>query len=305
MLTPATDIKEVTIAPQGDPEAIGREIKNLPQDQCLVAQGGFAVYLAMYEQIPATINEIGRLREITFRVVGEGTGRERDLDLYDTYYRHLFIWDQNAGRVIGGYRIGEGDKIYAQDGLAGFYINSLFNIDEAFSPVLRQSIELGRSFVLPEYQKKRLPLFLLWKGILCFLISHPQFRYLIGPVSISRFYSDVSKSLIVAFVKERYYDAENARYITPRTPFTVPLRDINLQSALRDIQNIDALENLLEHIEPEYFRLPVLLKQYVRQNARFIGFNLDPNFNDALDGLMLLDLHSVRMETIENLSKTW
>jgi hypothetical protein len=115
----------------------------------------------------------------------------------------------------------------------------------------------------------------------------------------------LSKSLIVALVKEHYYDEKNARFITPKKPFTVPLHDVNLKSALKELRDIEALENFLEHIEPEYFRLPVLLKQYIRQNARFIGFNLDPNFNDALDGLMLLDLQHVRPETIENLSKSW
>lgn len=305
MLTPVITDYAHKVAPPGDPEAISAEVLALPETQCLVRQGGFAVYFARAEQIPATLIEIGRRREMTFREVGEGTGNSVDLDQYDEYYWHLFIWDITAECIVGGYRVGEGDQIYQQYGTHGFYINSLFEISEAFAPVLRQCVELGRSFVMAEYQKKRLPLFLLWKGIVFFLMQRPHFRYLIGPVSMSKFYSDLSKSLIVAFVKARYYDTEHAAYITPRKPFTVPLRDINLQSALAEIEDIGALENFLEHIEPDYFRLPVLLKQYIRQNARFIGFNLDPNFNDALDGLMLLDLQNVRHETIENLSRSW
>jgi putative hemolysin len=304
MLTSPLSTLLDAIAPPGDIQSIAEEVASLGQDQCLVIQGDFTVYVAFASQIPQTLQEIGRLREITFREVGEGTGNARDLDIYDEYYWHLFIWDMKARRIAGGYRVGEGDEIYRNKGISGFYINSLFKIDEGFGPVLSQSIELGRSFVLSEYQKKRLPLFLLWKGILFFLLRHPSCRYLIGPVSISKFYSDLSKSLIVAFVKDKCYDEEHARFITPRKPFTVPLHDVNLQSALKDIPDIDALENFLEHIEPDYFRLPVLLKQYVRQNARFIGFNLDPNFNDALDGLMLLDLQDIRAETIENLSKS-
>jgi len=305
MLTSAPTTFTHSVAPAGDAQMISLEVESLPQDQCLVTQGGFSVYVARAAQIPQALQEIGRLREMTFRGVGEGTGHARDLDAYDEYYWHLFIWDKKAQRIVGGYRIGDGEVIYASKGIDGFYINSLFKIDEAFSGVLKQSIELGRSFVLSEYQKKRLPLFLLWKGILFFLLRRASCRYLIGPVSISKFYSDLSKSLIVAFVKEKYYDEENARFITPRKPFTEPLQDVNLQGALKELPDIDALENFLEHIEPDYFRLPVLLKQYIRQNARFIGFNLDPNFNDALDGLMLLDLQNIRTETIENLSKSW
>lgn len=284
---------------------VSAEIDALPADQCLVQQGGYAVYIASADQIPYTLQEIGRLREITFRAVGEGTGQEIDLDAYDAYYRQLIIWDDTAKCIAGGYRIGVGEEILRERGIEGFYISSLFMIDREFAPVLGQCIELGRSFIVADYQKKRLPLFLLWKGILFYLLRHLWCRYLIGPVSISKYYSDLSRSLIVAFVKEHYFDNAHAQYITPRKPFTVPLRDIHLQSALKDIQDIEALENLLEHIEPEYFRLPVLLKQYIRQNARFIGFNLDPAFNDALDGLMLLDLRNVRAETIENLSKSW
>jgi len=305
MLTSATTSQAQTIAPEGDRRAIVQEVATLPMEQHLVDQGGFVVYFASAAQIPQTLQEIGRLREIAFREVGEGTGNARDIDIYDAYYWHLFIWDSEHQRIAGGYRIAEGEAIYASRGIEGFYISSLFKIDEGFGTILRQSLELGRSFVLPEYQKKRLPLFLLWKGILFFLLKCPECRYLIGPVSISKFYSELSKSLIVEFVKEHYYDEEHAQFITPRTPFSVPQTDIDLKSVLEDLPDIEALENVLEHIEPEYFRLPVLLKQYIKQNARFIGFNLDPNFNDALDGLMLLDLTHVRRETIENLSKTW
>jgi putative hemolysin len=305
MLNPVTSPDAQPIAPEGNLAEISKEILALPAGQCLVKQGGFCVYMAQAHQIPFALTELGRLREITFRAVGEGTGAPCDLDIYDEYYWQLLIWDDRSARIAGGYRIGDGRVISAERGIAGFYISSLFEIEDGFGPVLEQSAELGRSFVLPEYQKKRLPLFLLWKGILFFVLSHTNLRYLIGPVSISKFYSDLSKSLIVAFAKQKYYDAEHAAFITPRRPFSVPLHDVNLKNALDDAQDINALENLLEHIEPEYFKLPVLLKQYIRQNARFIGFNLDPSFSDALDGLMLLDLHNVRQETIDNLSKSW
>jgi putative hemolysin len=182
----------------------------------------------------------------------------------------------------------------------------LFSIDPGFKPVLTQSLELGRSFIIPEYQKKRLPLFMLWKGILFYLLKKPGYRYLIGPVSISKFYSGVSKSVIVEFVRRYYYLPEFAQYVKPLTPYKPELRKVDLKNILKELgDDVEKLDNFIEQIEPNHFRLPVLLKQYVRQNARFIGFNLDPNFNNALDGLMILDVRQARQETIENLKRTW
>ncbi|MDX1476664.1 MAG: GNAT family N-acyltransferase [Saprospiraceae bacterium] len=288
-----------------DPAVLVAEVDKLRPTARVLEQAGFEVYLTPSSAIPEIMQEIGRLREVTFRSVGEGTGKERDLDTYDTYYLQLFIWDVNARQLVGGYRIGPGREIFAQDGVAGFYISSLFHIAPPFGEVLRQSVELGRSFVIESYQKKRLPLFLLWKGILFYLLQHPHYRYLIGPVSVSKYYSDISKSLIIGFVRKHYFDEHHAVHITPRKPFAFPVDLELIEERLAALPDLEALENMVETIEPNHFKLPVLLKQYIRQNARFIGFNLDPNFNDALDGLMLLDLMHVRQETIENLKKSW
>lgn len=293
------------IADPVDGNRLKEEVGNLHADHHVLAQGDFDLYLAPSSEMPTVMQEIGRLREITFRAVGEGTGQPSDLDQFDSYYWQLFIWDREAGRIAGGYRMGEGDKILSDKGIPGFYIASLFEIADPFSAVLGQAVELGRSFVIPEYQKKRLPLFLLWKGILFFLLQNPRYRYLIGPVSVSKFYSDVSKSLIIGFVRKHYFDDEHARYITPRQPFAFAVDERKIAERLDTLKDLEALEDLIETIEPNHISLPVLLKQYIRQNARFIGFNLDPNFNDALDGLMLLDLMNVRQETVENLKKSW
>ena len=144
--------------------------------------------------IPNIIREIGRLREVTFREIGEGTNKSIDLDEYDIYYHHLFIWDTEAKLIVGAYRIGLGDEIFYSMGKKGFYVAELFKIKEQFTPVLKKSLELGRSFIRKEYQQKPLPLFLLWKGILKYLIDNPRYRYLIGPVSISNTFSKFSKS---------------------------------------------------------------------------------------------------------------
>ncbi|MBK9015008.1 MAG: GNAT family N-acetyltransferase [Saprospiraceae bacterium] len=167
------------------------------------------------------MQEIGRLRELTFRVVGEGTGKTRDLDEYDLYYRQLILWDRESKQIAGGYRMGIGDEIFERYGAAGFYISSLFKIKEGFHPYMKKSVELGRSFIVPDHQRKRLPLFLLWKGILYFLLKNPRFSYLYGPVSISKYYSNLSRGVIVAYIKKYFYNNELAHFLKPRKPFKV------------------------------------------------------------------------------------
>ena len=171
-------------------------------------------------------------------------------------------------------------------------------------PVLRQSIELGRSFVVQEYQRKRLPLFLLWKGIYTFLKGQPQYRYLIGPVSISNDYTDVAKSLMVAMIERYFFDPELSQFVQPRKQFRPKIRKIDLNDLLDGVgDNLKQIDRLIEEIEPSHFRLPILLKKYIRQNARIIGFNVDPLFNDALDGFMVMDLTELPDATEENMTR--
>ncbi|MCB0576487.1 MAG: hypothetical protein KDC61_18165, partial [Saprospiraceae bacterium] len=173
-----------------------------------------------------------------------------------------------------------------------------------FYPILQVAVELGRSYITPEYQKHRLPLFLLWKGILHFLLAHPQYRYLYGPVSISKDYSDASKAIIVEFVRRFFFDATLAELVEPRKPFRPRLKSVNAKLLAEQLRGeFDALENLVETIEPAHFKVPVLFRQYLRQNARFIAFNVDPNFADCLDGLMILDIAQLPASTIEALQQ--
>ncbi|MEM1322639.1 MAG: lysophospholipid acyltransferase family protein [Bacteroidota bacterium] len=285
-------------------EAIEQDISRLSYSHLISSQGSFDILLAKAKEIPHVIKEIGRLREITFRAVSEGTGKDHDLDEYDLYYEQLFIWDREARKIVGGYRLGRGDEIFKRYGAEGFYIHSLFKIKKGFFPIMNQAVELGRSFIVEEYQRKRLPLFLLWRGILFFLLRNPQYRYLYGPLSISKHYSDISKSLIVEFVKMNYYDDKLARYLTPRKPFEAHTDHIDLKVLLEQFDGqLVNLDSFIEDIEPNHFKIPVLMKQYIKQNARFISFNVDPNFSDALDGFMILDLKDVPYSTIEALKK--
>ncbi len=299
----AKNVKEA-VAPAISSELIEAEIEQLTYENLVASRSDFDVFVAGAFKIPNILKEIGRLRELTFREVNEGTGYSRDLDEYDLYYQQLIIWDRKAKKIVGGYRLGLGDEIFNRFGVEGFYINSLFKIEKGFYPIMKDAVELGRSYVVKEYQKHRLPLFLLWKGILHFLLKNPRYRYLYGPLSISKHYSDLSKSLIIEFVKKYYFDKKLAKHLEPRTPFVfkVPKADIDL--ILDSLENnIGELDNFIEDIEPDHFRLPVLLKQYIKQNARFISFNVDPNFSDVLDGFMILDLKNVPYSTIEALKK--
>lgn len=292
------------VAPGVDAEVLKKEVENVTEDYLLFTMKNYSVFCAPTLKIPNVLNEIGRLREVTFRAVGEGTNRSIDLDEFDLYYYHLFIWDNDASRIVGAYRVGKGKDIIDRYGIKGFYINTLFKIRKDMLPVLYESIELGRSFVIEEYQRKPLPLFMLWKGILYFLIKNPEYRYLIGPVTISGKYTTVSKELIMKFILRNHWDAELAQCVTPRSKYRVetndPDVDIMVDASGSDIAMLD---KMIGDIEPSSDKLPILLKKYISLNGRIIGFNIDPKFNMCLDGLLILDLFDVPMNTIESLSK--
>lgn len=294
--------QEPIIAPV-DSGVIIEEVERLMQDYLLFKSKNFAVICASSVEMPNVMTEIGRLRELTFREVGEGTNRKIDVDEFDLYYWQLFIWDEQQKCIVGAYRAGKGKDIIDRYGVSGFYINTLFKIDKRFTPVLEQSIELGRSFIVPDYQRKPLPLFLLWKGILYFLIKNPEYRYLIGPVSISNRFSDYSKGVIIRFMKSNYYDHNFARYIKSRNRFRVPIKDDEFDLIFANSDDLGKLDKFIQEVELHDYRMPVLLKKYVKLNGKLIGFNVDPKFNNALDGLLILDLFRVPIETITSLSK--
>ncbi len=286
-------------------EVLIAEIEKLRDNkQRIHTQKEFELYIASAGDIPNLLTEIGRQREITFRAVDEGTNRSLDLDEYDLYYHHLFLWDKDANKLVGAYRLGKGGDIMEIYGKRGFYIESLFKLKKPMEPILRSSVELGRSFVVQEYQRKILPLFLLWKGILYFIIKNPEYRYLIGPVSISNHYSKLSKGLMIEFIKRNFYRADLAEYVKPRKKFKPKYKQVDAGALLEKSGNdIRMLDQFIQEIEPEKFNVPVLLKKYIKQNARIISFNVDPKFEMSLDGLILLDMNDLPAETINDLRK--
>lgn len=279
-----------------------QEIRSV-QHLKLKQQANFELYLASAEEIPHLLNEIGRLREITFRAVGEGSNKARDLDEYDLYYHHLFLWDKEEQRIAGAYRLGKGKAIFSAYGKKGFYLHSLFKLKKDFVPILQKSIEMGRSFIVKDYQQKRLPLFILWQGIVDFLLENKEYQYLMGPVSISNSYSKLSKMLMVQFIKTCYFNKALSDLVEPRNKFKVKFKKVEGNTLLENVKDdVKKVDQLISDIEPNHAPVPVLIKKYLRQNAKIIGFNLDPKFNNALDGFMILDLKDLPEDSIVSLS---
>ncbi|MCB9189331.1 MAG: lysophospholipid acyltransferase family protein [Flavobacteriales bacterium] len=284
-------------------EKVAELVKQLPKSSLLFTSTKYHLYCACAEDMGLLIDEIGKLREYTFRAIGEGTGKSKDIDEFDLYYHHLFIWDADEQQIVGSYRIGDGRDISKQYGKHGFYVSTLFKWKEEFNDVLSQSVELGRSFIQPAYQKTPQSLFMLWKGILYFLLKNDHCRYLVGPVSISNDYSKISKSLIIKYIRRNYFNNFWAKNIKARRKFRYRMRNSDIEINDLDANDLDKLDKIIENVEPNHFKIPILLKKYLKQNAKFIGFNLDPAFNNCLDGLILLDLREVDVDTVYALSK--
>lgn len=285
-----------------DSNILSKEIDGIREESGLFKYDNFEVHIADYSQIPNVIHEIGRLREITFRAVGEGTNKKIDLDEFDAHYKHLFIWDKEAKKIAGSYRIGEGDVIFRKFGVNGFYLNQLFKMKKEMYPILYQSIELGRSFVCLDYQRKPASLMLLWKGINEFIKKYPgRFKHMIGPVSISNSFSDLSKDLLVAYIRHNHWDNKISKWIEPKKRFSYQSKtegkNLLLQKHTEDIKLLDSFIGEIEGNQK--LKIPVLVKKYLKLNGKIVSFNVDPNFNDSLDGFLIVDIDRIPEEAFE------
>ncbi|EPR74027.1 putative hemolysin [Winogradskyella psychrotolerans RS-3] len=268
-------------------------------DSRLLESKNYEVFLASAKDIPNILREIGRLREITFREVGEGTNEAIDLDKFDTYYHHMFLWDNERNLIAGAYRMGLGSKIFERFGIDGFYLQDLFRFEPELHKMMSQSIEMGRAFIIKEYQQKPMPLFLLWKGIVHITLRFPEHKYLIGGVSISNQFSNFSKSLMIEFMKSHYYDPYVAQYVHPKKEFKVKLKDADKDFVFDATEaDLNKFDKIIDEVEPGALRLPVLLKKYIKQNARLVAFNVDPLFNNAVDGLMYIKIEDLPESTV-------
>lgn len=290
------------IIPPLDPAAIESELTALPADCLLVEHDrDMAVYCANARQMPQVMREIGRLREITFRATGEGTGRALDLDRFDDDYLQLFIWNRPRRQIVGAYRLGPTDEILLKRGKDGLYTTTLFDYRVELLQQLGPALEMGRSFVRQEYQRSFAPLLLLWKGIGAVLHRMPRYRMVFGPVSISNHYQSISRQLMVQFLKAHHLDGGLANLVRPRHPF----REQRLgsgwdaDSLKATVKQSDDLSEIVAEVEPDQKGIPILLKHYLKLGARLLSFNLDPDFSDVVDGLIVVDVARIEPRILD------
>ena len=276
-----------------------RENLRKKDGKMLFSNGDYEVYFTKFDEIPAMMREIGRQRELTFRAVGEGTNLPFDLDEYDKHYHHLILWDNVAQKIAGAYRMALGSEVMKNYGIKGFYTNSLFDFDQELHPFFKKVIEMGRAYISIEYQQKPLPLFLLWRGIVHVCLRNPEHKFLMGGVSISNRFSDFSKSLMIEFMRSHYFDPAVAQYVHPKNDYKVYLSERDKSLFFEGLDDdLNKFDKLIDDFEPE-MRLPVLIKKYIKQNAKVVAFNVDPNFNDAIDGLMYIRISDLPEGTIK------
>jgi putative hemolysin len=285
-------IHPALVAPPIPESLLKAEIEALPAEQRLVESGQYLIQYARAQQIPWCLQEIGRLRELTFRAAGEGTGKPSDIDLFDAYYLHLFLWDREANAIAGAYRMGLADEILAHYGARGLYTQSLFRYGARLLETLNPAIELGRSFVRAEYQKSFSPLLLLWRGIGQFILRSPHYAVLFGPVSISNSYAPISRQLMVEYLRTNNSESKLARHVKPRRPFRVQRSKLRDELEIADLKDIEHLSRVIARIEHDSKGIPILLKQYLKLGGRLLGFNADDQFSDTLDGLVVVDLRA-------------
>lgn len=282
-----------------DPAVLAAEVARLPPENLLAESGKFKAYVASAQEIPAILQEIGRLREVTFRMVGEGTGKSIDLDRYDQYYAHLFIWNPETSEVVGAYRVGKSAKIIEEHGIEGLYTSTLFSFKPQLFERMGPALEMGRSFVRPEYQKSIVALPLLWKGISNYVLLHPDYKVLFGPVSISNEYTLMSREMIVRFLRENNSLSELSKLVKPRRPPRLRCMKLHEVREFRAVlSNMEDVAEVVSDIEPEAKGIPVLLKQYLKLGGKILSFNVDPDFNNCLDGLIYVDLLQTPVKTL-------
>jgi putative hemolysin len=288
------------VAPAANPDVLEEEIGKLAEDCCLARSGDLAVYSAEAREIPHLLRELGRQREITFRQAGEGTGKSLDLDRFDNYYGHLLLWHKTKRELAGGYRVGKAAQILAERGVDGLYTSTLFRYDKEIFEKLGPALELGRSFVRPEYQRQYAPLLLLWRGIARLVAMTPEVPVLFGAVSISNEYNASSREMISRFFEARMHEDELAGLIEPRRPFRPnPLRRWDCRSMCHALRDLDELSQPIADVEADGKGLPILLRQYAKIGGRLVGFNVDRKFSNVLDGLVVVDLRQTEPAVLD------
>jgi putative hemolysin len=289
--TPAPPSEQTVATPVAEPvpaDEVRAEMAKLEQ-YILFENGDYRGYLIPAPEAPVVMRELYRLREETFRAIGEGTGLALDTDEYDAYYKQMILWHVPNQEIVGAYRLGFGPEIMEKHGgRSGFYSDSLVRYGDKAAPLLSRSMELGRSFIVQKYQREVQPLRLLLTGLAVSVLKHPDLEYYSGPVSISNDIPHFYKSLIVDYVTKNYPMPDAARIAQPSHPFVPDFLAVNPDDLRIAPGNIDALDRTLLALSDGKYRLPVLVRKYFSCGARLVCFNVDPLFCDSLDGLIFL-----------------
>jgi putative hemolysin len=295
IFVPSEKIRPVAVLQD---DALCSDMKAIADTGAMLFEAGdYQMFFTRIVDYPIIKTELGRLRELTFRAVGEGTNKALDIDKYDDYYHHLILWDQKYQTIAGAYRLGLGQAILQKYGMRGFYLSELFRLSGPMQQMLSQSIEMGRAFVAPAYQQRTLPLFLLWKGIFQVIKNHTGYKYLIGAASISSHYSDYCKSVMVDYLKRHYMDQSLIKYVMPKKEFKSVLSAYDRDSI--SCLDMKAVDKMIEEIEPQGLKIPILIKKYLLQNAQVLGFNVDPAFNYCVDALMYIHVDDIEVEKLK------
>ena len=271
-------------------EQLMEELAGLTEENILVESGSFVVFEAGAARIPGMLREIGRLREETFRPVGEGTGRPLDLDRFDDTYRHLVLFNREEQEVAGAYRFARCDEVMARQGVHGLYSRTLFRFGPELMDILNPALEFGRSFILAKYQRSYQALLLLWRAIGVYMLRNMEYKTMFGCVSMSSDYSETSREVMIRFLKRHSSTPELAGMVKPKRPpklKRLKRLDVSLpESAFDDPENLGAIVDDIEVGRG----IPVLYRQYMKLGGRILAFNIDPEFGDCMDGLIMVDI---------------
>ena len=287
------------IVPPTSTERLINALQQLPSENLLLTHKEMQVFMFQGIESPILMREIGRLREVSYRGVGEGTGKSIDIDVFDDWYHHLFIWNSEKHEIVGSYRLGKCDKILKDKGIKGLYTSTLFKLEDDLFKELTPALEMGRSFVREEYQKSYSSLLLLWMGIGRFVLRQPQYRYLFGPVSITADFDLQSKNLMVSYLIKEHFNTRLSNYVKPKNPFKVEKHFDRDFYNYFSIKNINDVQALISEIETRDMRIPTLLKHYIKMGGNLVGFNIDPDFHNVLDGLIVIDLQKTSSTTMK------
>jgi putative hemolysin len=294
---PSSGLLPESLAPPADCGTLASEVRRLPASAVLARSGALVAFLAGADAMPHLLYEIGRLRELTFRAIGEGTGKRMDLDWFDSHYLHLVLWNEQRSEVVGSYRCGATDTIVPCFGVDGLYTSTLFAYEGALVARLVPGLELGRSFVRPEYQKTYSALFLLWRGIGAFVARNPRYKLLFGAVSVSNEFRGETQRRIVEFLRAASFLPALARFVRSRSPLG-PSFASSPRPRVGPSRDLGALDRDVRELEHGERSLPVLLKQYLKLGGRVLGFARDRDFRDSLDALILVDLSAAPPEVL-------